>query len=167
MLMLLEAVLVLVTDGGSKQRRCCLKRRREGSYLFPSPLFPSLFFFFFFGFLSPCFPFLSVLSSSSPLSLSFGFFVLLPSLLCFLCFFSPRLSPVFSSSFRVPSSQRSWPLFIEAKGAVFCFYSSHGEQPAGRPLCPVGGLQARVAGKNSKKSNPFSLLPRCVIGGRR
>src|SRR4030065_14267 len=28
----------------------------------------------------------------------------------------------------------------------------------GRPLCPVGGLQARVAGKNSKKRNPFFLL---------
>ena len=33
----------------------------------------------------------------------------------------------------------------------------------GRPLCPVGGLQARVAGKNSKKSNLFSFSLLCSI----
>ena len=61
----------LLPGGDSKQRRCCLKRRKEGFFLFPSPLFPSLFFSFF-GFLSPCFPFFRF-SSPSPLSLSFGF----------------------------------------------------------------------------------------------
>jgi len=87
----------------------------------------------------------------------------------------PPLSVLFSSFFS-PRPQRSWALFIEAKGAAF--YSSHGEQPAGRPLGAAakvrwvvrGGWSAivsgrwapgeRVAGKNSKKSFlfPSSLL---------
>ena len=36
-----------------------------------------------------------------------------------------------------------------------------------RPLCPVGGLQAREwPAKFKKKKLPFFLLPRCVIGGK-
>jgi len=83
-------VVSLLTGGGSKQRRCCLKRRREGFFLFPSPLFPSLFFFFF-GFLSPCFPF-------------FRFSLLpLPFLSLSVFFRSPPLSSVFLVFFSPPS----------------------------------------------------------------
>jgi hypothetical protein len=37
----------------------------------------------------------------------------------------------------------------------------------GRPLCPVGGLQAREWPAKFKKKLPFFLLPRCVIGGKK
>jgi hypothetical protein len=151
----------------------------------PSPLsFVSFPFRFLPFLLLPRFSFL--LSPSFylfPLSLlCFFFFVRSPPLL----FSSPSVFPpsVFSPLFlSFLFSQRSWPLFIEAKDAVFFTALMGGSRlvghwarlprfggwcaMGGRPLCPVGGLQARVAGKNSKKSNPFSLLPRCVIGGRR
>jgi hypothetical protein len=91
-------------------------------------------------------------------------------------FFSVLLSglSLFGFSFFFPpspsSSQRSWALFIEAKGAVF--YSSHGEQPAGRPLGAAaevrwvvrGGWSAIVFGRwapgesgrqKIKKKQPF------------
>jgi len=151
----------LLTGGGSKQRRCCLKRRREGFFLFPSPLFPSLFFFFF-GFLSPCFPFFRFSLLPLPFLSLLVFSVLLPSPLFFSFFFSPVCSlPLL----------RSWGSIYRAKGVAL--YCSHGEQPAGRPLgatakvrppSPVfwqvrGGWSAivsgrwapgeRVAGKNS------------------
>ena len=112
---------------------------------------------------------------SSPLS---------QSLLSFWSVLLQFLSFLFSSVFFVspPFPQRSWPLFIEAKGAAF--YSSHGSSRlvghwarlprfsgwcavGGRPLCSVGGLQAREregAGKNSKKSTVFPL-PRCLFRG--
>jgi hypothetical protein len=134
--------------------------------------------------------FLSVLGFLVVISLFFSVF--------FSFFFSSRFSLFFSVLlsglslfgfsfffFLPPSSQRSWALFIEAKGAVF--YSSHGEQPAGRPLGAAaevrwvvrGGWSAIVFGrwapgeregpaKNFKKKAPFfpsSLLH--VRGGRR
>jgi hypothetical protein len=69
-------------------------------------------------------------------------------------------------------------------------YCSHGEQPAGRPLarlprsgppprlsgrcavggrplCPVGGLQAKEGPAKFKQKHPFFLLPHCVIGGKK
>jgi len=69
-----------------------------------------------------------------------------------------------------------------AKGVAF----SHGEQTAGRPLgatakvrlhpdfwqvrgrplCSVGGLQAREGRKIQTKA-AFFLLPRCMIGGKK
>ena len=152
----------------------------------PSPL---SFVSFPFRFL----PFLLLPRFSFLLSPSFYLFPL--SLLCFFFFrpfssssvlLSVCLPPVCLLSFfslLFSFSQRSWPLFIEAKDAVFFTALMGGSRlvghwarlprfggwcaMGGRPLCSVGGLQARVAGKNSKKSNPFSLLPRCVIGGRR
>ena len=98
-----------------------------------SPCFFSVCFFsFVFGLVLPLFPFLFSVFFRSPLfllspsfylllSLSSVFFVFFsPSPLCFFFFlFSP-----FSLCFSPLCSQRSWPLFIEAKDAVF--YSSHG-----------------------------------------
>ena len=109
----------------------------------PSPSFvlsQSVFFFRMFFFSLPSLSFVL----SLPLSL--------------LCFFFP-LPPLSSPSLSSPGFlffslfQRSWALFIEAKGAVF--YSSHGEQPAGRPLGAVaevrwvvrGGWSAIVSGR--------------------
>jgi len=140
------------------------------------------------------FPFLPMFRSS---------FSSLPSLLSvcfsFLCFFYVFLSSRFLSSFgsfsfrslsfRVflpffSSLRRSWALFIEAKGAVF--YSSHGEQPAGRPLGAAAEVRWVVRGgwsaivfdrwapgeregpaKISKKSNIFPFFPAACSGGRR
>jgi hypothetical protein len=69
-----------------------------------------------------------------------------------------------------------------AKGVAF--YCSYGEQPAGRPLgatakvrlpaaggrpvCSVGGLQARERALRNSNESPFSPSSRCnVWGGRR
>jgi hypothetical protein len=101
-------------------------------------------------------------STSSSLSPLFFRFFFSPSLLCFFSFF-------FSLPFLL-FSQRSWPLFIEAKDVVF--YSSHGGQPAGRPLGAAaevrwvvrGGWSAIVSGRwapgesgrqKFKKKQPF------------
>jgi len=63
-------------------------------------------------------------------------------------------------------------------------YCSHGEQTAGRPLvrlprfggwcavggrplCPVGGLQAREWPAKIQKKASLFLPPRCVIGGKK
>jgi len=124
---------------------------------FSSVSFP-LLLLLWFSF--PLFSILSVLSSSSPLSLSFGFFSFSSSLLCFSRFFFSSV-PLFSS----PPLLLCWLLFIEPNEWLFAV--EHGEQPAGRPLgatakarpppprfscrcaeggrplCPVGGLQAR------------------------
>jgi len=165
-------------------------RRLVALRLFPT-VSTSLFFFWFaffsfvFGLVLPLFPFLfSVFSFPSFPSLSF----VLPLPLSLLCFFvfSPRLSSVFSlfsflslfSSFLCfssPCSQRSWPLFIEAKDAVF--YSSHGGAAGWSAIgrgCrgSVGGARwlvghcvrsvgsRRESGRqNSKKSFPFSFFP--------
>ena len=130
------------------------------NFLCFSLLLVSLFFRFF-------------LSLSSVFFVLFSFF--LPSLLSF-------LSPFFSPS-SVFCSQRSWPLFIEAKDAVF--YSSQwgaaGWSAIGRGCRgSVGGARwlvghcvrsvgsRRESGRQKFKLKlPFLLLPRCVIGGRR
>ena len=97
LLLLLEAVLVLVlleaeaVDSRTAAVALLLVAERE---VLPPPLSSVSFPFRFLPFLLllwfsfPPFSFLSVLSSSSPLSLSFGFFVLLHSPL-FFSFFSP------------------------------------------------------------------------------
>jgi len=152
--------------------------------------FGLLFFFFCFQVSSSSLPipllcfFRSPLFLPSPsfylfLSLSsvFSFFLPVSPLFFFFFFSLPFLLRFFSLYF-----QRSWPLFIEAKDAVF--YSSHGGQSAGRPLGAAaevrwvvrGGWSAIVSGRwapgesgrqKFKKKQPFLLLPRCVIGGRR
>ena len=152
------------------------------------------------SFSSVSFPFLLLLWFSFPLFslLSVLFFLSPFSLFCFFSFSS--LSPLFFSfSPSFPSSvlfspfflcfssffsQRSWPLFIEAKGAVF--YSSRGEQPAGRPLGAAaevrwvvrGGWSAIVFGrwtpgkregpaKISKKSTIFPFFLAACSGGKK
>jgi len=150
--------------------------------------FGLLFFSFVFGLILPLFPFLfSVFSFPSFPSLSF----VLPlplSLLCFFRFFSPSLL-CFSLFFSSPSvlsflsvHQRSWGPIYRAKGVAL--YCSHGEQTAGRPLvrlprfggwcavggrplCPVGGLQAREWPAKIQKKASLFLPPRCVIGGKK
>ena len=141
---------------------------------FTSVSFPFLLLLWFSF---PLFSLLSVFFFLSPFSL-FRFFRSPLSLLCFFVFsfFSPSVlfSPFFPLFF-FSFSQRSWPLFIEAKDAVF--YSSHGEQPVGRPLGAAaevrwvarGGWSAivsgrwapgeRMAGKIQKKNFPFSFFP--------
>jgi len=133
------------------------------SFFLPFPLFSrSVFFSLVSVFLSS--RFLPSFGSLSFGSLSFRVFFLFPSFL--------------------HSSQRSWALFIEAKGAVF--YSSHGEQPAGRPLGAAaevrwvvrGGWSAIVFGrwapgeregpaKISKKSTIFPFFPAACSGGKK
>ena len=141
-------------------------------WFFLSSRSSSLFFFRSSLFLlSPSFYLLLSLSSV------FSFF--LPVSPLFFLFSFPFLFSPFSPSF----PQRSWPLFIEAKDAAF--YSSHGGSSRlvghwarlprfggwcavdGRPLCPVGGLQAREWPAKFKLKLPFLLLHRCVTGGRR
>jgi len=104
LLVLLEAVLVLVlleveaVDSRTAAVALLLVAERE---VLPPPLSSVSFPFRFLSFLLllwfsfPPFSFLSVLSSSSPLSLSFGFFVLLHSPL-FFSFFPLSPPPVFS-----------------------------------------------------------------------
>ena len=117
---------------------------------------------------------------SYSLSSVFFFFGLSPSFFSVFSFFSslpfPPPRPVLFSAF-LGSIYR-------AKGVAF----SHGEQLAGRPLgatakvrlhpvfwqvrgrpvCSVGGLQAREGPEKIQTKAPFSLLPRCnVWGGRR
>jgi len=87
---------------GRRQWRYCFQWPRGRFFLLPCPPFPFPLvfspFFFFFGFLSPFFSFLSVLSSSSSPSLSFGFSFSSNSPLFFFVFFPPSVllsSPVF------------------------------------------------------------------------
>jgi len=132
---MLEAVLVLVlleaeaVDSRTAAVALLLAAERE---FLPPPLsfvsFPFRFlpFLLLLWFSFPPFSFLSVHSSSSPLSLSFGFFVLLPSPL-FFRFFLPVSIPL----------QRSWGSIYRAQGVALLW---HGEQPAGRPL----GTTAKV-----------------------
>lgn len=132
-------------------------------FLLYSASLPSPRFFF-----SPVFLFLLLLSRFPPFSL----FFLFSSVFSFL--FLPSLSAFLGSIYR-------------AKGVAF--YCSHGEQPAGRPLgaiakvrlprfsgkcaaggrpvCLVGGLQAREGPTKIQTKAPFFLLPRCMFGGRR
>jgi len=96
----------LLTGGSFKQRHCCLKRRREGFFLFPSSLFPLVFF-----------PLSLLLSFGSLLFLSpfslFRFFSFSSPLLCFFPFLSPRLfSPPLPSVLGV--------LFIEPRAWLCC-----------------------------------------------
>jgi len=192
LLLLLEAVLVLVlleveaVDSRTAAVALLLVAERE---VLPPPLSSVSFPFRFLPFLLllwfsfPLFSFLSVLPSSSPLSLSFGFFVLLPSPLFFSVFFPPVYSLLLLSLLLCCL------LFIEP--SEWLFVVEHGEQPAGRPLGATakarppssvfwqvrGGWSAivsgrwapgeRVAGKNSKKSFPFSFFPAACSGGRR
>ena len=177
--------------GGGVKRRCGSNDSSKRCYCLPgaATFFPAVLAFShvpsrFLAFL--------------PLGLGFLVVISLFFSVFFRFFFSSRFLSSFQSSFRVslfsgflsfffspPSSQRSWALFIEAKGTVF--YSSHGEQPAGRPLGAAaevrwvvrGGWSAIVFGrwapgeregpaKNFKKKAPFfpsSLLH--VRGGRR
>ena len=148
---------------------------------FSSVSFPFLLLLWFSF---PLFSLLSVLFSLSPFSL-FRFFPFL------------SLSSVFRFLLLPPSVLLSsplcllscWLLFIEPSEWLFAV--EHGEQPAGRPLGATanarppspafwqvrGGWSAivsgrwapgeRVAGKKFKLKQPFFLLPRCVIGGRR
>ena len=138
--------------------------------LLSSVSFPFRFlpFLLLLWFSSPPFSFLSVHSSSSPLSLFFGFFFVL------------LYSPLFFCSFlllSVPFSPSSLGPIYRAQGVAL--YCSHGEQPAGRPLgatakarppSPVfwqvrGGWSAivsgrwalgeRVAGKKFELKQPF------------
>jgi hypothetical protein len=129
----------------------------------------------------------------SPLSPAFFFFF--TPLLCFFSFFpfSRLLPPLFSGPaffffFRVflsllpPCPQRSWALFIEAKGAVFLQLSrgAAGWSAIGRGCRgSVGGARwvvghcvrsvgsRRESGRQKfKKKLHFSfLLPRCMFGG--
>ena len=149
----------------------------------PRCSFSLCFFRFAFFLLFSGWFFLSSRSSSlffrSPLFLLSPLFYLFLSLSSVFSFFLP-VSPLFFSfffslPFLLPFSQRSWALFIEAKGAVF--YSSHEEQPAGRPLGAAaevrwvvcGGWSAivsgrwapgeRVAGKIQKKASLFPSSP--------
>ena len=180
LLLLLEAVLVLVlleaeavdSDGGSG---AAVSSREGGSssslvLRFLSLSSSSLVFF------PPLFLSFGSLFFLSPFSL-FWFFLFSSPLLCFFRFL-PR-------PFSFP--QRSWVLFIEPR-AWLCTVE-HGEQPAGRPLgaaakarpppprfsgrcavggrplCPVGGLQAREWSAKIQKKASLFLPPRCMFGG--
>ena len=146
----------------------------RSSLFLPFPLFSQSVFLssvFFYVFLSSRFLFSFGSSSLSPLFfLFFSFF--LPSLLSF---FPPLLSSLPSAFLGSIYRGQGRCFFLTALMGSSRLVGHWARLPrfggwcavGGRPLCPVGGLQARVAGKNSKKSNPFSLLPRCVIGGRR
>jgi len=146
--------------------------------------FDLLFFFTSLSSLNLCFFPLLFFMFFSPLG--FSLLSVLPlSLLCFFCFvlLLPPLSSLLSFSVFPPCSQRSWPLFIEAKDAVF--YSSQwgaaGWSAIGRGCRgSVGGARwlvghcvrsvgsRRESGRQKFKLKlPFLLLPRCVIGGRR
>ena len=174
-----------VSSGGERDSSSFLLLRflsSSSATVFPLP------FIMFFSYFIPCFKlffplllgFLMVFFVSvHSLSTRFPFFSFLPPLfLCFFVFFSlPFLllsSPFLGSIYR-------------AKGVAF--YCSHGEQPAGRPLgatakvrppspvsgrcavggrplCSVGGLQAREGPtKIQKKKKLLFLLPRCMFGG--
>jgi len=155
----------------------------------PPPLSSVSFPFRFLPFLlllwfsSPPFSFLSVLSFPLPF-LSLSVFSFSSTLLCFSRLFSSS-SLLFS-----PSLLLCWLLFIEPSEWLFAV--EHGEQPVGRPLgatakarpppprfsgrcavggrplCPVGGLQAREwPAKNSKKRHPFSFFPAACLGGKK
>jgi len=129
-----------------------------------------------------------------PVFLSFGSPFFFSPFSLFWFFRSPPLSSVFSFSsppslLFLPLLLPCWLLFIEPSEWLFAV--EHGEQPAGRslgatanarPPSPAfwqvrGGWSAivsgrwapgeRVAGKKFKLKQPFFLLPRCVIGGRR
>jgi len=137
-----------------------------------------LFFLLFSGW--------SFLSSRSSSLFFFSLFLLSPSFYLFL-----SLSSVFSfspSPRLFPSSMLlCWFLFIEPSEwlCTALIGSSRsvghwarlprlGPPPrfsgkcavGGRPLCPVGGLQAREwPAKKFKQKLPFFLLPRCMFGG--
>ena len=176
----------LLTGGGSKQRRCCLKRRREGFFLFPSPLFPSLFFFFF-GFLSPCFPFFRFSLLPLPfLSLSV-FFRSPPLSSVLLVFFSPRLfsSPFLyfgSSLFRFVLFSAFLGSIYRAKGVAFFSWGAAGWSAIGRDCqgsAPLGFLAGawsasvfgrwapgeRGTGKKFKQKPLFPFFPAAMFGG--
>ena len=151
---------------------------------------PFLFVFsvsFVFGLVLPLFPLLFAVFFRSPLFLLSPSFYLFPSLSSVFSFF-PCSSPLFSSLFFSPSPfiaavlaviyRAKWvSLYCGAWGATGRSAMGRDCQGAappprlsgrcavgGRPLCPVGGLQARVAGKNSKKSNLFSFFPAAWSG---
>ena len=172
-----SVVVSLLTGGGSKQRRCCLKRRREGFFLFPSPLFPSLFFFFF-GFLSPCFPFFRFSLLPLPfLSLSV-FFPFSSPLLCFSrFFFSPSVpfSPLIAAVLAV---------IYRAKGVAFFSWGAAGWSAIGRDCqgsAPLGFLAGawsasvfgrwapgeRGTGKKFKQKPLFPSSPLQCSGGKK
>jgi len=149
LLMLLEVVLVLVlllTEAvDSRTAAMALLLAAEKEFLPPPLSFVSFRFLSFLPliwFSFPPFPFFRFTLLPLPFSL-FRFFRSPPLSSVFFPFLSPRPSSLFSPFF-LPPPQRSWALFIEAKGAVF--YSSHGEQPAGRPLGAAAEVQWVVRG---------------------
>ena len=195
LLLLLEAVLVLVlvlleaeaVDSRTAAVALLLAAERE---FLPPPL---SFVSFPFCFL----PFLLLLWFSFPPPFPFFRFTLLPLPFLSLSVFFPFSSPLLCSSrfFFSPSVHFSpslllcWLLFIEPSEWLFAV--EHGEQPAGhwarlptlgppprlsgrcavggRPLCSVGGLQARERGRQKfqKKAPFFPSSPLHVRGGRR
>ena len=139
-------------------------------FFFPSLSSLSLFFFplFFSLFFSPLgFSLLSGL----PLSLLcffFLFFSFFPISLLFPSFSFFLSSPLlFSSAFLASIYRGQGCCFLQLSWGSSRLVGHWARLPrfggwcavVGRPLCPVGGLQARVAGKNSKKSNLFSFFP--------
>ena len=138
------------------------------------PLFPFLFSVFFRSslfLLSPSFYLLLSLSSVfsfflpvSPLFFLFSFLSL------FSLFFPPLLSAFLASIYRGQGR-----CFLQLSWGSSRLVGHWARLPRfggwcavdGRPLCPVGGLQAREWPAKFKLKLPFLLLPRCVIGGRR
>jgi len=192
LLLLLEAVLVLVlleaeaVDSRMAAMALLLVAERE---VLPSPLSSVSFPFRFL-------PFLLLLWFSSPPFFSFGSLFFLSPFSLFRFFRSPPLSSVFSVFFRSVSSPSSSLLMcclLLIEPSEWLFVVEHGEQSAsrplgatakarpppprfsgrcavgGRPLCPVGGLQAREgpAKKFKTKGILFSFFPAACLGGRR
>jgi hypothetical protein len=177
----------LFTDSDSRRRCGCFRRFGSFSPFLPFSLFSRFLLFSGWSFLSSRYSslfFFVLLSSfsllrsiSSPLSPLFFRFFLAPPLCSLLFFFSPL------------SLLLCWLLFIGPSEWVCTV--EHGEQPAGRPWGATakarppspsvfwqvrGGWSAIVSGRwapgesgrqKFKKKQPFFLLPRCVIGGRR
>ena len=122
-------------------------------------------FFFQFSTRFQLFPFLPMFRSSLflpfPLFSQSVFYVFLSSR--FLSSFgSSSLSPLFlfSPSPPSPCSRRSWGPIYRAKGVAL--YCSHGEQPAGRPLArlPRSGPPPRLSGRCAVGGRPL-----CPVGG--
>jgi len=177
----------LLTDSDSKRRCGCFRRFGSFSPFLPFLFVPSVCFFFFCCFrVGPSlFPFLfSLLRSISSFSLLRSISSL--SLLCFFFVFSFFPSVHFS-----PSVLFS-PLSSAFLGSIYrgqgrCFFTAltgssrlvgHWARlprfggwcaMGGRPLCPVGGLQAREwPAKIQKKASLFlPSSPLHVRGGRR
>jgi hypothetical protein len=189
LLLLLEAVLVLVlleaeaVDSRTAAVALLLAAERE---FLPPPLsfvsFPFRFlpFLLLLWFSFPPFSFLSVHSSSSPLSLSFGFFRSPPLSSVFFRFFLPVSSPPFPSVLGV--------LFIEPRAWLCCgAWGATGRSAIGHDCqgsAPLPGFLAsarwvvghcvrsvgsrRESGRQKfKKKLPFFLLPRCMFGGKK